>query len=197
MKFNQYIIESFSKPINALADKPTMSAKELKEWFDSNSTNEIKNSINGIVKLLDSVDGAKNIGCRAYKHFGDNVEDFICALADMTITAQGNVDEIRGMINKTSEAAIAAQNSAEIAMMYAKSAMDIANKMNWLVLIDPESGEEMGIQEILYNLYYRISVVDEVTCDKWDTADWMCSTFDGINFTCQKFDTNNIFNLQG
>ncbi len=49
MALSDYKITSFSKPVSALDDTPQMSAAQLKEWFDSNSANEIKTSINGIV----------------------------------------------------------------------------------------------------------------------------------------------------
>lgn len=49
MALNDYKITSYSKPVSALDDTPQMSAAQLKEWFDSNSANEIKTSINGIV----------------------------------------------------------------------------------------------------------------------------------------------------
>ena len=49
MALSDYKINAFSKPVSALGDTPQMSAAELKEWFDSNSTNELKNSVNGII----------------------------------------------------------------------------------------------------------------------------------------------------
>ncbi len=49
MALPDYKINAFSKPVSALGDTPQMSAAELKEWFDSNSTNELKNSVNGII----------------------------------------------------------------------------------------------------------------------------------------------------
>ena len=47
-------ITTFSRPVSALADRPQMSAAELKAWFDSNSTNELKTGFNS---LLDELDG--------------------------------------------------------------------------------------------------------------------------------------------
>ena len=56
MGLSDYKINSFSKPVSALDDTPKMSASELKEWFDSNSTNELKKSVNGIIDELKDVD---------------------------------------------------------------------------------------------------------------------------------------------
>ncbi len=193
MKFAEYIIQKFSKPVSALSDRPVMSAQELKQWFDGNSTVEIKNSVNGIASLLDSPMGAQNIGCGSYKQFGENVESFMREAADRVIAAQNDVSYVRGMINQLTESSAKAQQAALDAMMYAKKASDIASDMNWLVLIDPVSGTEMGIQEILYNLYYSGSAADEITCDIWDEADWQCSDFDLVDFTCRQFDLENIF----
>lgn len=193
MRFSEYIVKSFSKPVGALSDRPVMSAQELKAWFDSNSSNELKTSVNGIAALLDSNKGAENIGCKSYKEFGSNVEKFMQTLADRVIIAQSGVNSVREMINTAAEAAVSAQRAAESAMKYAERANDIANKMNWLVLIDPESGEMMGIQEILYRLYYHGSAFEESTCDIWDEADWTCAKFDTMDFTCRGFDTDNIF----
>ncbi len=193
MKFSQYVISNFQKPVTALADRPIMSAKELKEWFDSNSTNELKTSVNGIASLLDSTNGASNIGCTDYKSMGANLEKFICNLADRAITAQGELSDIRGMVNQITEAAQTAQQAAKEALAYAERANEIANEMNWLVLIDPESGLEMDIQTILYNLYYRSYAKSEITCEIWDNADWTCDMFDLRDFTCGEFDIENIF----
>lgn len=196
MKFAEYVIESFKKPVTALADRPIMSARELKEWFDSNSTDELKTSVNSIASLLDSKEGAANVGCSDYKSMGANVEKFICNLADRAISTQSELIAVRDMINQVTEAAKSAQYAAQEAMRYAERANEIANEMNWLVLIDPESGKEMGIQEILYNLYYHMYAKSEITCDIWDKADWQCSMFDARDFTCTQFDTDNIFSTQ-
>ena len=52
MGIEQYKIDSFKKPVSALADTPQMSADELKAWFDSNTTDELKTSVNGIVDAV-------------------------------------------------------------------------------------------------------------------------------------------------
>ena len=55
-------ITGFAKPVSALADTPKMSAQKLKEWFDSNSTVELKTALNGVVDDLVGPGGAENIG---------------------------------------------------------------------------------------------------------------------------------------
>ena len=62
MALSDYKITSFAKPVSALADKPKMTAAELKAWFDSNSTNEVKNAVNGIIDALTAAGGAAQIG---------------------------------------------------------------------------------------------------------------------------------------
>ena len=62
MKLREYEIRAFSKPVTALADEPRMAADELKAWFDSNSVHEVKPSVNGIIGVLDSPQGADAIG---------------------------------------------------------------------------------------------------------------------------------------
>ena len=52
MALSAYRINSFTKPVSALDDKPQMSAAQLKEWFDSNSTKELKESVNGLIDEL-------------------------------------------------------------------------------------------------------------------------------------------------
>lgn len=49
MGIEEYKITGFKKPVTALADTPQMGADELKAWFDSNSTDELKTSVNGII----------------------------------------------------------------------------------------------------------------------------------------------------
>ena len=55
MALSDYRINSFTKPVSALDDKPQMSAAQLKEWFDSNSTKELKESVNGLIDELGEV----------------------------------------------------------------------------------------------------------------------------------------------
>lgn len=69
------IIDKFSKPVSALEDRPRISAAELKAWFDSNSTNECKTSINGIIKELTQGDAASQLSIAT--DLGSNVEEAI------------------------------------------------------------------------------------------------------------------------
>lgn len=62
MSLNDYKINTFSKPVSALADRPRITAAELKAWFDSNTTNEIKSSINSLIDALVALTGADQIG---------------------------------------------------------------------------------------------------------------------------------------
>lgn len=55
-------ITSFSKPVSALADRPRISAADLKAWFDSNTTNEVKTCINNMIDALQATSGAGEIG---------------------------------------------------------------------------------------------------------------------------------------
>lgn len=59
---NDYKINTFSKPVSALADRPRLTPAELKTWFDSNSTNEVKTSINNLIDALVALNGANEIG---------------------------------------------------------------------------------------------------------------------------------------
>ncbi|HIV02287.1 MAG TPA: hypothetical protein IAC74_01835 [Candidatus Aphodoplasma excrementigallinarum] len=52
MGIEEYKITNFKKPVSALADTPQMSADELKAWFDSNTTDELKTSVNGIIDAV-------------------------------------------------------------------------------------------------------------------------------------------------
>lgn len=58
MAFSDYRITNFEKPVSALADTPQMSADALKEWFDSNSTGELKTSVNGIIDEAEQLETA-------------------------------------------------------------------------------------------------------------------------------------------
>ena len=55
-------LTSFSKPVSALADRPRISAADLKAWFDSNTTNEVKTCINNMIDALQATSGAGEIG---------------------------------------------------------------------------------------------------------------------------------------
>ena len=48
-------ITNFSKPVSEMPDVPGAAgytAAQVKEWFDSNSSVELKNSVNGVIDFL-------------------------------------------------------------------------------------------------------------------------------------------------
>ena len=68
-------ITSFVQPVTSLADKPQITAAELKAAFDSNS-NELRPALNGIIDDLMSNSGASDI----YTEAGISVEDALHTL---------------------------------------------------------------------------------------------------------------------
>lgn len=98
-------ITGFVKPVTALADTPKMSAQKLKEWFDSNSTGELKTAVNGVIDDLTGPDGASNIGT-AYGMLNDVItylrektgsdeeyNNFLSLLARLTKQSQEAYDQ--------------------------------------------------------------------------------------------------------
>ena len=59
-------ITSYSKNIVDLADKPNLTAQELKAYFDGRTDEEIKTAINGIIDDLTGSNGAYNLGISPY-----------------------------------------------------------------------------------------------------------------------------------
>lgn len=55
-------ITAFASPVSSLPDRPQLSAEELKAVFDSNTTNELKAAVNGVIDDLAGPDGAASIG---------------------------------------------------------------------------------------------------------------------------------------
>jgi len=56
------LITTFTKPVSALPDKPSITATQVKEWFDQ-SPLELKSQTNGIITdLIATVDGADGAG---------------------------------------------------------------------------------------------------------------------------------------
>ncbi len=102
MGLSDYKINGFSKPVSALDDTPQMSAAELKEWFDSNSTKEIKKSINGIIDELEDVDVSKFDKTKQHTHDNkatlDNIDEEISGISQKIISLatktelQDNID---------------------------------------------------------------------------------------------------------
>lgn len=190
MKLREYEIRAFSKPVTALADEPRMAADELKAWFDSNSVHEVKPSVNGIIGVLDSPQGADAIG---FSGGWETVGDALRELAQRTGQAQSQQTEILNTMQQVWQAAAQAQQSAQIAQLHAQRAQEIAEKMNWTELIDPVSGEKRGIQEILYEMFYFFGAHEQITCQVWDDANFTCAQMDALDFTCREFDLENIF----
>ena len=68
MALRDYKINEFSKPVSSMPDVPGAAgytAAQVKEWFDSNSSVELKDSVNGVVDfLLSFTDGEEIKGIR-------------------------------------------------------------------------------------------------------------------------------------
>lgn len=103
MALSDYKIEQFAKPVSALADKPQMSAAELKAWFDSNSENELKSSVNGMIDELEVVLASKADTDDMHTHENKAVLDEI---AEVPVTHE----ELEGEINATLDEAITYDN---------------------------------------------------------------------------------------
>ena len=80
MGIEEYKITNFKKPVSALADTPQMSADELKAWFDSNTTDELKTSVNGIIDAVldmeaDTADIAEALNGKVDKESGKGLSE--------------------------------------------------------------------------------------------------------------------------
>lgn len=75
-------IISWKTPIISLEDKPKLTAADLKACFDSNS-NELKDSLNGVIDTLTSKTGADNIGITQINNtHGSTVQQVLQNLSD-------------------------------------------------------------------------------------------------------------------
>ncbi len=63
-------IEQFTQPISSLEDRPQMAASEIKHAFDSNS-NELKESLNGVIDEISGSGGSAQIGDDSYGENGN------------------------------------------------------------------------------------------------------------------------------
>ena len=72
-------VGEWSQAVSSLADKPQMTAADLKAAFDSN-TNQLKPVINGIIDDLTSTDGIKNIGAAVDGLIGLTVFDVFASV---------------------------------------------------------------------------------------------------------------------
>lgn len=75
-------ITTFSRPVSALADRPQMSAAELKAWFDSNSTNELKTGFNSLLDELDGLNISGRIQSGDIKYLRQNTDGALEVSAD-------------------------------------------------------------------------------------------------------------------
>lgn len=94
-------ITSYSKNIVDLADKPNLTAQELKAYFDGRTDEEIKTAINGIIDDLTGSNGAYNLGISPYADItSSNLESFIKEVADKrVIFKSANIKYVR--VNET------------------------------------------------------------------------------------------------
>lgn len=97
MALSDYKIEQFAKPVSALADKPQMSAAELKAWFDSNSENELKSSVNGMIDELETLLAAKADTDDMHTHENKAVLDEI---AEVPVTHEELDREITAVLDE-------------------------------------------------------------------------------------------------
>lgn len=87
-------INSWSKPVTSLEDKPKMTAAELKAAFDSNS-NQIKPAINNIIDDLTGVNGASDIGVSAIDSIdGATVQAVLNSLATLSKSNRTDIDNL-------------------------------------------------------------------------------------------------------
>lgn len=59
-------IKAFTKPVSNLADRPQMSAAQLKAWFDSNTEVEVRDAFNGLIDDLLNEKSAGEIGAMPF-----------------------------------------------------------------------------------------------------------------------------------
>lgn len=121
MALSDYKINAFSKPVSALGDTPQMSAAELKEWFDSNSTNELKNSVNGII------------------------DETVAELSGKVDKTEGKVLSTNDYTNEEKQKVALAVTQAELDTYATKEELP-----KWKTLIDTTLTEEQaGVSEII------------------------------------------------
>lgn len=99
---SDYRITGFEKPVSALPDVPQISAQELKAWFDSNSVNELKDSVNGIIDALTADTGASEIGCGEERSIADAVDAAGEVLDAHTQAIDAQQQALSGKVDKVS-----------------------------------------------------------------------------------------------
>ena len=103
MGLSERKITTWTKPISSLADRPQMSAAELKAAFDSNA-NEIKPKFNGLVDDLTGAGGASEIGASLDGVAGTNVQALLAALKaliDLRETTVSTDEKLSEKANQT------------------------------------------------------------------------------------------------
>lgn len=103
MGLSERKITTWTKPISSLADRPQMSAAELKAAFDSNA-NEIKPKFNGLVDDLTGAGGASEIGASLDGVAGTNVQALLAALKaliDLRETTASTDEKLSEKANQT------------------------------------------------------------------------------------------------
>jgi len=143
-------ITGFAKPVSALADIPKMSAQKLKEWFDSNSTVELKTALNGVVDDLVGPGGAENIGTE----YGA-LADVLTYLREKTGSDKEYGEFLSFLARHTAMAAEAYEGyAAEVAGRSEEAQLELVNFLAWIEAGKARSAAEMrawleGVQEIL------------------------------------------------
>lgn len=103
MALTERKITTWTKSISSLADRPQMSAAELKAAFDSN-TNEIKPKFNGLVDDLTGSGGAGEIGASVEGVTGTTVSAVLAALKaliDLRETTESTDEKLGEKANQT------------------------------------------------------------------------------------------------
>src|SRR5574344_2659415 len=78
---NDLKITNFAKPVSGLADTPQMTPDELKVWFDSNTTGEVKTAVNALIVYLQTTAAAGEIGAASIPGLtGGTVQALLVAL---------------------------------------------------------------------------------------------------------------------
>lgn len=136
--------------MSALADTPKMSAQKLKEWFDSNSTVELKTALNGVIDDLIGASGAENIGTE----YGA-LSDVLTYLREKTGSDKEYNEFLSFLARHTAMAKEAYDNyQAEIGGLEESAQLELTNFLAWIEASKIRSSNEMKdwlatIQEIL------------------------------------------------
>ncbi|MBO1680418.1 hypothetical protein [Bittarella massiliensis (ex Durand et al. 2017)] len=132
-------ITGFTKPVSALADTPKMSAQKLKEWFDSNSTVELKTALNGAIDDLTGAAGADNIGTE----YGV-LSDVLTYLREKTGSDKEYNEFLSFLARHTAMAKEAYDNyQTEIGGLEESAQLELTNFLAWIEASKIRSSNEM------------------------------------------------------